>query len=102
MQDLNNAAPALTVLSEEESMFRDAVREFAETEVRPHVSAMDEAAQFRPDLIPKFFELGLMGIEVPEQYGAAAAPFSWRRSRLKSWPGLMPRQQSMLTCTIPW
>jgi alkylation response protein AidB-like acyl-CoA dehydrogenase len=71
MQDLNNAAPALTVLSEEESMFRDAVREFAETEVRPHVSAMDEAAQFRPDLIPKFFELGLMGIEVPEQYGGS-------------------------------
>jgi alkylation response protein AidB-like acyl-CoA dehydrogenase len=71
MQDLNNAAPALTVLSEEESMFRDAVREFAETEVRPHVSAMDEAAQIRQDLIPKFFELGLMGIEVPEQYGGS-------------------------------
>src|SRR3954466_15880203 len=71
MQDLNNAAPALTVLSEEENMFRDAVREFAESEVRPHVSAMDEAAQFRPDLIPKFFDLGLMGIEVPEQFGGA-------------------------------
>jgi alkylation response protein AidB-like acyl-CoA dehydrogenase len=71
MQDLNNAAPALTVLSEEESMFRDAVREFAEIEVRPHVSAMDEAAQIRPDLISKFFELGLMGIEVPEQYGGS-------------------------------
>ena len=52
-------------------MFRDAVREFAETEVRPHVQEMDEAAQFRGDLIPKFFELGLMGIEVPEQYGGA-------------------------------
>ena len=71
MQDLRSAAPALTALSEEENMFRDAVREFAETEVRPHVSAMDEAAQFRPDLIPKFFELGLMGIEVPEEYGGA-------------------------------
>ena len=69
MQDLRTAAPALTTLSEEENMFRDAVREFAETEVRPHVQAMDEAAQFRGDLIPKFFELGLMGIEVPEQYG---------------------------------
>ena len=71
MQDLRTAAPALTTLSEEENMFRDAVREFAETEVRPHVQAMDEAAQFRADLIPKFFELGLMGIEVPEQYGGA-------------------------------
>jgi alkylation response protein AidB-like acyl-CoA dehydrogenase len=71
MQDLNSAAPALTVLSEEESMFRDAVREFAEAEVRPHVHEMDEAAQFRLDLIPKFFELGLMGIEIPEQYGGS-------------------------------
>jgi alkylation response protein AidB-like acyl-CoA dehydrogenase len=63
--------PALTVLSEEEAMFRDAVREFAETEIQPHVHDMDEAAQFRPDIIPKFFELGLMGIEVPEQYGGS-------------------------------
>jgi alkylation response protein AidB-like acyl-CoA dehydrogenase len=71
MQDLRSAPPALTALTEEENMFRDAVREFAETEVGPHVSAMDEAAQFRTELIPKFFELGLMGIEVPEQYGGA-------------------------------
>jgi alkylation response protein AidB-like acyl-CoA dehydrogenase len=72
MQDLRVAPSALTSLSEEEQLFRDAVREFAESEVRPHVSAMDEAAQFRADLIPKFFELGLMGIEVPERYGGAA------------------------------
>ena len=71
MQDLSSAAPALTILSEEETMFRDAVREFAQTEVRPHVHQMDEAAQFRLDLIPKFFELGLMGIEVPEEYGGS-------------------------------
>jgi alkylation response protein AidB-like acyl-CoA dehydrogenase len=71
MQDLRTAAPALTTLSDEESMFRDAVREFAGTEVRPHVQAMDEAAQFRPELIQRIFELGLMGIEVPEQYGGA-------------------------------
>ena len=71
MQDLRSAPPALTALTEEENMFRDSVREFAETEVAPHVSAMDEAAQFRAELIPKFFELGLMGIEVPEQYGGA-------------------------------
>jgi alkylation response protein AidB-like acyl-CoA dehydrogenase len=71
MQDLRTASPALTLLTEEESMFRDAVRDFAEIEVRPHVHEMDEAAHFRPDLIPRFFELGLMGIEVPEQYGGA-------------------------------
>jgi butyryl-CoA dehydrogenase len=71
MQDLRTASPALTSLSDEETMFQDSVREFAESEVKPHVQAMDEAAQFRPDLLPKFFELGLMGIEVPEQFGGA-------------------------------
>jgi alkylation response protein AidB-like acyl-CoA dehydrogenase len=65
------AAPALTSLSEEEELFRATVREFAESEVRPHVSEMDEAAQFRPELITKFFELGLMGIEIPERLGGA-------------------------------
>ncbi|HEX5575531.1 MAG TPA: acyl-CoA dehydrogenase [Gemmatimonadales bacterium] len=72
MTTLSAPAPALTVLNEEEVMFRDAVREFAQTEVKPHVQSMDEAAQFRLDLIPKFFELGLMGIEVPETFGGSA------------------------------
>jgi alkylation response protein AidB-like acyl-CoA dehydrogenase len=53
-------------------MFRDAVRDFAESEVRPHVQSMDEAGLFRQDLIPRFFELGLMGIEIPEPLGGAA------------------------------
>ncbi|HJR34045.1 MAG TPA: acyl-CoA dehydrogenase family protein, partial [Gemmatimonadales bacterium] len=61
----------LTMLSEEETLFRDAVREFAEAEVRPLVHTMDEAAKFEPSLIPRFFELGLMGIEVPERFGGA-------------------------------
>jgi alkylation response protein AidB-like acyl-CoA dehydrogenase len=64
------AAP-LTLLSEEEVLFRSTVREFAESEVKPHVAEMDEAGKFKPELIRKFFELGLMGIEVPEQYGGA-------------------------------
>ena len=72
MPDTASAVPALTVLSDEESMFRDAVREFAETDIRPHVYEMDQAAQFRPDLISRFFDLGLMGIEVPEEYGGSA------------------------------
>ena len=66
-----SAPTPLSVLSEEEELFRQTVREFAETEVGPFVHEMDEASQFRPDLITKFFELGLMGIEVPEQYGGA-------------------------------
>ncbi len=65
-------APApLSILSEEEELFRQTVRDFAESEIAPHVEAMDHASQFRPDLIAKFFELGLMGIEVPEEYGGA-------------------------------
>jgi short-chain 2-methylacyl-CoA dehydrogenase len=71
MSTLSVPAPALTVLSEEETMFRDAVREFAETEIHPHVRDMDEAGQFRLDLLPKFFELGLMGIEIPEAFGGS-------------------------------
>ena len=65
------ARPALTILSEEEEMFRDAVAGFAEEEVRPRVMEMENAAKIDSDLIPKYFELGLMGIEVPEQYGGA-------------------------------
>jgi butyryl-CoA dehydrogenase len=63
--------PPLTVLSEEEAMFRDAVRDFAAAEVRPRVAAMEKAATIDPTLVPKLFELGLMGIEIPEQFGGA-------------------------------
>jgi butyryl-CoA dehydrogenase len=63
--------PPLTVLSDEETAFRDAVAEFANGEVRPRVAAMERAAKLDPELIPKYFELGLMGIQVPERYGGA-------------------------------
>jgi alkylation response protein AidB-like acyl-CoA dehydrogenase len=66
------ARPALTTFSDDEIMFRDAVAGFAEAEVRPRVRAMEQAGQIDPTLIPKYFEMGLMGIEVPEQYGGAA------------------------------
>jgi alkylation response protein AidB-like acyl-CoA dehydrogenase len=62
----------LTQLSEEEELFRSTVREFAETEILPRVQEMDAAGAFRPDLLEKFFSLGLMGIDVPERYGGAA------------------------------
>ena len=71
MSDTTLAPQALTTLSEEEQMFRQAVRDFAESEIRPHVSAMDEAGQFQPELLKQFYEMGLMGIEVPEQFGGA-------------------------------
>ncbi|MFI5279657.1 MAG: acyl-CoA dehydrogenase [Gemmatimonadales bacterium] len=69
------AAKPLTVLTEEETMFRDAVRDFAEEKVRPLVSKMDEHAALEPALIPAVFELGLMGIEIPEALGGAGGSF---------------------------
>lgn len=69
--DVASTHPPLTALSDEEMMFRDAVSAFAEEEVRPRVAAMDRAAKLDAALIPKVFELGLMGIEVPERYGGA-------------------------------
>ena len=66
-----NQSSALTLLSEEELMFRDAVAGFAEEEVRPRVAAMEAAAKLDASLIPKYFDLGLMGIEVAEEYGGA-------------------------------
>jgi len=66
-----SAHPPLTVFTEDEQMFRDAVSAFANDEVRPRVQAMERASKIDADLFPKYFELGLMGIEVPEQYGGA-------------------------------
>lgn len=71
----DEAARALTVLAEDEEMFRASVREFAEGELRPRVEAMDEAGKLDPALIRQCFELGLMGIETSEEYGGAGASF---------------------------
>jgi alkylation response protein AidB-like acyl-CoA dehydrogenase len=65
------ARPPLTVLSDEELMFRDAVAAFAEDEVRPRLKQMEAAAKLDKALIDACFELGLMGIEVPESLGGA-------------------------------
>lgn len=73
MQDTTAAPRAITMLSEEEELFRSTVREFAETEVRPHVHEMDEAGEFKPELIQKFFDLGVMAIEIPETLGGSGA-----------------------------
>lgn len=65
----------LTLLTEDEQLFRDSVREFADAEVRPLVREMDEHAKFAPSLLPRLFDLGVMGIEVPEAFGGAGARF---------------------------
>ncbi len=65
----------LTTLSDEEQMFRDAVHNFASSEVAPRVQAMDEAQRIDPDLVPMLFELGVMSIEIPEAHGGAGSTF---------------------------
>jgi short/branched chain acyl-CoA dehydrogenase len=65
----------LTQLSEEERMFQESVREFAIERIRPRVHEMDQTATMNPDLIRSFFELGVMAVEVPEEFGGAGASF---------------------------
>jgi butyryl-CoA dehydrogenase/short/branched chain acyl-CoA dehydrogenase len=67
--------PPLTVLSEEEEAFRDLVAEFAAREIEPLRAAMDEDQEMRPGLVKQLFDLGVMGIEVPEAYGGAGSTF---------------------------
>ena len=64
---------ALTLLSDDESLFHSSVLEFARREVAPHVRTMDETAHFAPGLIEKLFDLGVMGIEIPEGFGGGGA-----------------------------
>src|SRR5438093_8219634 len=68
-------ARPLTTLSEDEQMFRDSVREFAEGEIRKRVEEMDEQAHLDPALLKQCFDVGLMGIETPEEYGGAGGSF---------------------------
>src|SRR6266542_5892930 len=71
----NLPALPLTSLSEDESLFRDNVRQFADEKVRPLAKEMDEKGVFDKGLIEQCFQLGLMGIEIPEQYGGAGGKF---------------------------
>src|SRR5947209_16555942 len=63
------------MLSEDERLFRDSVYEFADREIRPLVREMDEHAKIAKPLLDKLFDLGVMGIEIPESYGGSGARF---------------------------
>jgi butyryl-CoA dehydrogenase/short/branched chain acyl-CoA dehydrogenase len=67
--------PALTTLTEDETMFRDAVRSFAEGEVLPRARDMEKKGLYDEALLPSLFEMGLMGIEIPEHLGGAGGNF---------------------------
>jgi len=65
----------LTVLSEDETLFQSSVRQFARERIGPYVREMDEAGVFRKDILAQFFQMGLMGIEIPEEYGGQGGAF---------------------------
>jgi alkylation response protein AidB-like acyl-CoA dehydrogenase len=73
--NLTDARPPLTTLTEQERMFQEAARDFAESEVRPKILEMDRAHTMDPGIIRKLFELGLMAVEIPEEHGGAGADF---------------------------
>lgn len=75
METAVNPPPALSMLSEEETALKEAVREFAEGEIRPHVMESDEHQKYHKPMIEKLFDLGVMGIEVPEKHGGAGSSF---------------------------
>jgi alkylation response protein AidB-like acyl-CoA dehydrogenase len=72
---LSAPRPALTTLTEQERMLQEAVRDFAVSEIAPRAQAMDHAQQMDRAIIDQLFQLGLMGIEVPERYGGTGADF---------------------------
>src|SRR5260370_41247794 len=72
---VNPSAAPLTQLSDEERMFQTSVRRFARERIGPHVREMDEAGAFRKELLQEMFALGLMGIEIPEEYGGQGGNF---------------------------
>lgn len=74
LADLATPSP-LTELQEEERLFQRSVRQFAKERITPHVRAMDEAGKFRPELLEEMFAMGLLGIDVKEQYGGQGGSF---------------------------
>ena len=74
-QNLDAPPQPLTLLSDDEALFQSTVRQFARDQIRPYVREMDEAGLFRKDLLAQFFQLGLMGIEIPEEYGGQGGTF---------------------------
>ena len=69
------APPALSILTQDEQLFQSTVRRFAREQIAPYVREMDESGVFRKDILKQFFELGLMGIEIPEEHGGQGGTF---------------------------
>jgi butyryl-CoA dehydrogenase/short/branched chain acyl-CoA dehydrogenase len=74
-ETLAASPPPVTQLTEDETLFRDQVRQFAEERIRPLVKQMDKEAQIPPALIKECFALGIMGVEIPDALGGSGAAF---------------------------
>src|SRR6056297_386882 len=75
MEQVEQLMPPLTKLTEDEQMLKEAAADFAESVIKPKVQEMDEQAKLDPDLVQQFFDMGLMGIEVPEKYSGGGGSF---------------------------
>ena len=71
----HDITPALTMLTDDEKLFAETVRDFAQKEIKPLVAKMDEEQKVQKDLIPKLFDLGVMSIEIPEKFGGVGSSF---------------------------
>ncbi|MEX0844224.1 MAG: acyl-CoA dehydrogenase [Balneolaceae bacterium] len=74
-QQLEQQIPPLTHLTEDEQMLKEAAADFAQASIKPLVEEMDEQAKLDPGLIKEFFEMGLMGVDIPERYGGGGGTF---------------------------
>ncbi|MBO6584576.1 MAG: acyl-CoA dehydrogenase [Gracilimonas sp.] len=75
MEQTEQLIPPLTQLTEDEQMLKEAAADFAEASIKPLVEEMDENAKLDPDLVKEFFEMGLMGIDIPERYSGGGGTF---------------------------
>lgn len=75
MEQTEQLIPPLTQLTEDEQMLKEAAADFAEASIKPLVEEMDENARLDPDLVKEFFEMGLMGIDIPERYSGGGGTF---------------------------
>lgn len=75
MEQTEQLIPPLTQLTEDEQMLKEAAADFAEASIKPLVEEMDEKAKLDPDLVKEFFEMGLMGIDIPERYSGGGGTF---------------------------
>ena len=96
------ARGALTSLGEEERFLQRTVRDFARSEIAPRVSSMDTEHAMDPALIRRLFELGLMGVEIPERFGGAGGSFFAACSWWRSSPQWTPRWPCWWTSRTRW